>query len=125
MTIKKVTDLVLWQKAMDFTVAVYTSSQRFPRSEAYGLTKQIRSAAVSISSNIAEGYEQLTTGNYIRFLGIAKGSLGEVETQIYLARRLNYLDLQSTERLFEQSTEIGRLLNGLLRSLRKSDLPRH
>ncbi len=119
---KEVMDLILWQRAMDFVETVYRVTQAFPRSEIYGLTKQVRAAAVSIPSNIAEGYEQLTTGNFIRFLGMAKGSLGEAETQLHLAHRLNFLDHESLDRVLCLSSEVGRILNGLIKSLRSKGL---
>jgi four helix bundle protein len=118
MTIRKATDLVVWQKAMDFAVAVYASTQQFPRAELFGLTRQIRNSAASVPCNVAEGHEQLTTSNYIRYLGIARGSLGEVETQIHLATRLHYLNEACCQRLLGQSSEVGRLLYGLIESLR-------
>ena len=113
-------DLIVWQKAMDFAVAVYRSSQMFPKSEIFGLSRQIRNSAVSIRSNVAEGHAQLTTVNYIRYLGIAKGSLRETETHIHLARRLNYITQEIFENLLVQSSELGRLLHGLLKALRQT-----
>jgi four helix bundle protein len=123
MALQKVTDLILWQKSMDFAESVYLCTHSFPKTEIYGFTKQVRSAAVSIPSNVAEGYEQLTTGNFIRFLGIAKGSLAQVETQLHLACRLKYLDQNVLDGLLSRSSEIGRLLHGLLKALRRNQSP--
>ena len=84
-------DLKVWQKSMDLVVECYRQTDQFPKSELYGLTSQIRRAAVSISSNIAEGKGRRSTGSYLYSLNISYGSLLEVETQIEIAARLNYL----------------------------------
>ena len=108
-------DLVVWQKAVAFVTEVYRATQSFPTDERFGLTSQIRRAAVSIPSNIAEGQGRLTRGEFRQFLGHAKGSLCEVETQLIIAQNLGYLsDPQS---LLAQLHEVARLLNGLLSSL--------
>ncbi len=84
-------DLVVWQKATDFVIQIYEITKRFSREEAYGLSAQLRRAAVSIPSNIAEGQGRLTEGEFRQFLGHSRGSLLEVETQFEIARRLKYL----------------------------------
>ena len=84
-------NLIVWQKAYAFALEVYKAAKNFPRDEIYGLTSQIRRAAVSVSANIAEGYERQHRKEYIQFLMIAKGSLGEVETHLMFARDLAYL----------------------------------
>jgi four helix bundle protein len=89
----------------------------FPKEEIYGLTSQIRRAAVSIPCNIAEGQGRLTRGEFKQFLGHARGSLLELQTQITIAKRLTFLDEASTLSLMKSSTEIQRMLNGLLESL--------
>jgi four helix bundle protein len=94
---------------------VYRQTKSFPKEEQYGLTSQLRRAAVSVPSNIAEGQGRLTTGEFRQFLGHAKGSLAEVETQLMIARNLGYL--ADSQPLLEQTSEVARLLNGLLRSL--------
>jgi len=81
-------DLVVWQRAMQLTVAIYRLSQKFPREEIYGLTSQIRRSAVSVPSNIAEGHGRLNSGEYRQFLGIARGSNFELQTQLEIARAL-------------------------------------
>ena len=94
------------------------STQSFPPNERFGLTAQIRRAAVSVPSNIAEGQGRCTTGEFRQFLGHARGSLLEVQTQIFIARNLGYLNQSQGEALFERISEIGRLLNGLINSLK-------
>jgi four helix bundle protein len=115
--IRSYRDLVVWQKAMELVEKVYLATRAFPREEVYGLTSQLRRSAVSIPSNIAEGQSRMTSGEFVQFLGIARGSLAEVETQILLSQRLAYLTMDSTQPLLDLSSDIGRLLNGLLRSL--------
>jgi four helix bundle protein len=102
---------------MALVLEVYRSTQAFPRSETYGLTSQLRRAAVSIPSNIAEGQARLSTGEFKQFLGNARGSLMEVETQIIIARDLGYLERHASENLLSAAAEVGRILNGLLASL--------
>ncbi|MBL8792363.1 MAG: four helix bundle protein [Planctomycetia bacterium] len=109
-------DLLVWQKAIALVAQVYVVTRAFPREERYGLTSQIRRAAVSIPSNIAEGQARLTPGEFRQFLGIAKGSLAELDTQLIIAEKLGYLTTPCP--LFEQLAEVGRMLSGLLSSLR-------
>jgi four helix bundle protein len=110
-------DLIAWQKAMDFTEEIYKATRGFPRDELYGLTSQLRRAAVSIPSNIAEGQGRLTPGEFKQFLGHARGSLLETETQILLCGRLGYISAEETNRLLALSGEVGRILNGLISSI--------
>lgn len=102
---------------MTFVLDVYRSTQAFPRTETYGLVSQLRRAAVSIPSNIAEGQARLSTGEFKQFLGNARGSLMEVETQILLAQELGYLDPDQCAALISSAAEVGGILNGRLRSL--------
>lgn len=102
---------------MALVLDVYRSTQTFPRTETYGLVSQLRRAAVSIPSNIAEGQARLSTGEFRQFLGNARGSLMEVETQILLAQELGYLERDERNNLLSTSAEVGRILNGLLNSL--------
>jgi four helix bundle protein len=97
---------------------IYLSTQSFPANERFGLTAQIRRAAVSIPSNIAEGQGRCTTGEFRQFLGHARGSLLEVETQIFLAMNLGYLSQSQGGALFTRVSELGRILNGLINSLK-------
>jgi four helix bundle protein len=108
-------DLLVWQKAMALVTRVYVVTRSFPREEMYGLTSQIRRAAVSIPSNIAEGQARTTRGEFRHFLGIAKGSLAELDTQLIVAENLGYLAEPAP--LFDQLTEVGRMLSGLFSSL--------
>ncbi|HMC63380.1 MAG TPA: four helix bundle protein [Gemmataceae bacterium] len=117
MTVRHYRDLIVWQKAMDFVVAVYKACACFPREELFGLTAQVRKAAVSVPSNIAEGQGRDTTRDFLHFLSIARGSLQEVETQLLLAERFAYVNGEETERLLGLSAEVIRLINGLCKSL--------
>src|SRR5215213_6247892 len=117
-TVKGYRDLLVWQKGMDLAEDVYKTTNTFPRSELYGLTSQMRRAAISIASNIAEGQGRNSTGEFIQFLGIAKGSVAEIETQLELACRLQMLSSVDTLRLTNQANEIGRMLTGLIAKLR-------
>jgi four helix bundle protein len=117
MKVKNYQELIAWQKAMDLVEEVYKASQDFPREEIYGLTGQIRRAAVSIASNIAEGQGRRTTADFLRHLSIVYGSLREVETQILIARRLKYVTQTRLEEVMSLAGEVGRLLNGLMASL--------
>lgn len=103
---------------------VYRYTQEFPKIDTYGLTSQLRRAAVSVPSNIAEGHARLTTGEYKHFLGNARGSLAEVDTQILLATELGYLAKNQCDALLNSTAEVGRMLNGLINSLnRKQNAP--
>ncbi len=113
--IKDYKDLVVWQRAMALVTAVYQATGGFPKEELYGLTSQIRRAAVCVPSNIAEGQARLTRGEFRQFLGQAKGSLSELETQLLIAQNLGYLPDACA--LLSQKAEVTRLLNGLLISL--------
>jgi four helix bundle protein len=117
MTVKSYHDLIVWQKAMNLVTQIYRVTKEFPRDEIYGLTAQLRKAAVSVPSNIAEGQGRFSTREFIRFLSIAHGSLCETETQILIAERLLYIDEQVRNQLMSLSAEVGRLLHGLVRAL--------
>lgn len=119
MAIQSYRELIAWQKAMDLVESVYRVTLKFPREEIYSLTTQLRRAAISIPSNIAEGQGRNTTRDFLHFLAIALGSLKEVETQLLIAERLTYITKPITVTLLEQTTEVGRLLNGLSNSLKK------
>ncbi|WP_145377657.1 four helix bundle protein [Symmachiella dynata] len=116
-------DLVAWQKAMDIVEAVYRATSTFPADERFGLTQQLRRAVVSVPSNIAERQGRKSTNEFIHFLSIAKGSLCEVETQLIIAQRLGYLQNELLDQLLTQSDEVGRIMNGLTRSLAKKTKP--
>ena len=110
-------DLVTWQKSMDFAEAGYILSQNFPDTERYSLTSQLRRAATSVPSNIAEGEGRFTKPDFKRFLSIAHGSLREAETQILLAIRLQYLTEDAAQSTLSLAGEVGKLIHGLAKSL--------
>jgi four helix bundle protein len=110
-------DLLVWQKSMALVTEIYRLSKAFPKDEAYGLASQMRRCAVSIPSNMAEGYGRNSTGDYIRFLYIATGSLYELQTQIEIALNLQYMNKTDFDKLYESSREIERMLNSLTRKL--------
>jgi four helix bundle protein len=115
--IKAYFDLDVWNKAMDLVVAVYQVSASFPREEAFGLSSQVRRAAVSVPSNIAEGHSRKSTAEFMRHISIAQGSLSELETQLLISERLGYITSGQQEELLGASSEIGKMLNGLQVSL--------
>src|SRR5262245_18200016 len=108
MSVRHYTELIAWQKAMDLVVEVYRSTDSFPQREVFGLTNQMRRAAVSIPSNIAEGQGRATTKDFLLFLYIARGSLQELETQILLAYRLAFLSGEVKQTLLGAATELAR-----------------
>lgn len=114
---KSYRDLVAWQQAMDFVVAIYQEIERWPSHERYGLTQQLRRCAVSVASNIAEGQGRRSNREFSQFLRIALGSLQEAETQILIAARLGFCSNGTEESLLRQSASIGRLVQGLRRSI--------
>jgi four helix bundle protein len=111
-------DLIAWQKSMLLAREIYRSTNAFPRLETYGLVAQLRRAAISIPSKIAEGHERLSTGDYRQFLGHALGSLMEIETQILLSENLGYMEKIKSDDLLQRTAEVAKILHGLLRSLR-------
>jgi four helix bundle protein len=119
MTVRRYTDLVAWQKAMDLVEQVYRLTKGFPKEEIYGLTSQLRRAAVSIPCNIAEGQCRNGRREYIHHLSIALGSLGELETQILIAERLGYIHKSASKEFAAAASETGRIIVGLMNSLEK------
>jgi four helix bundle protein len=111
-------DLIVWQRARTLAGEVYRATEGFPAKEVYGLTSQMRRAAVSVVSNIAEGQGRLTKGEFQQFLGHARGSLLELESQIAIALDLKYLDTGESSGFESKTVEVRRLLNGLIESLR-------
>lgn len=111
-------DLKAWQQAMDLVIDIYRMTRLFPNEERYGLTAQVRRASVSVASNIAEGKGRASDKEVVHFLSNSRGSLFEVETQIAIAARLGYLAESQSSELLEKASEVGRLLNGLIRSLK-------
>ena len=119
MTIQSYRQLIAWQKSMELVRQIYEITKTFPKEEVYGLTSQIRRAAVSVPSNIAEGQGRDSTKEFLHHLSIAYGSLIEVETQILIAESLNYLKTEEVKLILEKTAEAGRLINGLSRSLKQ------
>ena len=115
--LKNYKELKVWQKAYRLCLEIYRVTRNFPREEIYGLTSQIRRAAVSVPSNIAEGYGRQTTREYIQSLYIAYGSNCELETQILLSGDLGYVEAQNFERLQREVEDIERMLKALIKSL--------
>ena len=110
-------DLIVWQRAITLVTEVYRATQSFPRNETYGLTSQLRRSAVSVASNIAEGQGRISKLEFRHFLGVARGSLLEMETQLVIASNLDYVSQDTTDRLSACSGEVSRLLHGLMQSL--------
>jgi four helix bundle protein len=112
-------DLIAWRKAMDLVSALYDATEGFPKREIYSLTDQMRRAAVSIPSNIAEGQAHFSPREFRHFLRHAHGSLAELETQILIAQRRTYLTESQAAELLRRTHEVGRILSGLLSSLKE------
>lgn len=116
-------DLIVWQEAKSLAVDIYDLSDRFPRREMFGLTSQIRRAAVSVPSNIAEGQGRLTRGEFLQFLGHARGSLTEVVTQLEICADRKYISAQELKAAETKAFNVLRLLNALMDSLREKRIP--
>ena len=113
-------DLIVWQKSMDLVVSVYRATESFPKAEVYGLTSQIRRAVTSIPANIAEGQGRRLTKEFLYFLANARGSLWELDTHLESAQRLGFLSSEVHVDLRSHLDEVGRILNGLMRSVASS-----
>jgi four helix bundle protein len=111
-------DLIVWQRAIELTTAIYKLTAAFPSSEQFGLTNQLRRASVSIASNIAEGYGRNTRGEYLQFLGHARGSNFEVKTQLVIARTVGFGHEKEGKQADDLSDEVGRMLVALMKKLR-------
>ena len=111
-------DLIAWNKAMELVTEIYRVTKKFPKDELFGLISQLRRAATSIPSNIAEGKGRLSKGEFRQFLGNARGSLAELETQILIAQNLNYLDETEANRILAIVEEVGKIINGLLTAVK-------
>lgn len=119
MTVKNYRDLIVWQKAMDLVVAVYELSAKFTRDEIFGLTFQVRKAAVSAPSNIAEGQSRWSTKEFLHHLSIAHGTVAEVETQTFVAIRVKYVTQEEASTVLNLSIEVKKLINALANTLEK------
>jgi four helix bundle protein len=119
--IRSYRDLIVWQKAMALAALCYAKTRSFPRSEAFGLTTQIRRAAASIPANIAEGNGRENTGSYIQFLRISQGSLKELETHVMLSQTVELMKAQDADQVLEMTEEVGKLLRSLIRALQDKE----
>ena len=117
--VKSYRDLEVWQKSMDLVVECYHVTGKLPKAETFGLSSQLQRAAVSIPANIAEGRARKHTKEFIQHLSIAYGSLAELETHILISERLRYIDSDLTNKLIERTSTVGRMINGLRRSLKR------
>ncbi len=117
--VREYRDLLVWQDSMDLVVAIYRVTATFPKEERYSLVDQLRRAAVSVPSNVAEGHGRSRTGDYLRHLSVSVGSLNEVETQVQIARRLEYITEEDQRQLLDSCNAIAKMLGGLIRSLRR------
>ena len=115
--IRSYRDLKVWQRAMDLTVRTYEFTRRFPAEEQYGLISQMRRAAFSVPANIAEGQARRSKKEFLQMLGIARGSLAELETFVTLSERLDLIRSETGDSLLEECAEINRMMNGLTRAL--------
>jgi four helix bundle protein len=116
--VKSYKDLLIWQKGIELTEKVYQLVKSFPNEELYALTSQIKRCTISIPSNIAEGYGRKSTKNYIQFLRISRGSLFELETQLIIANKLNYItDKEIADTIFNLIAEEGKMLNSFIKKL--------
>ena len=115
--IKTFKDLTVWQETMNLVEMIYLQTRNFPKEEMYGLTSQVRRAAVSIPANIAEGNGRKNRKEYLHFLSIANGSMTELETHLLIAERLKFLTKETAEQLQTQLQSVGRLLTALRKSL--------
>jgi four helix bundle protein len=112
-------DLVVWQRAVQMSLEIYTLTSSFPASERFGLTNQLRRASVSVASNIAEGYGKSSRGEYLSFLGHARGSNGEVQTQLVISKGLGFGTEESLQQAESLSNEVGRMLVVMMRKLKR------
>lgn len=119
MPIENYRQLKVWEKAIPLVKQVYQLTGEFPKSEQYGLTSQLRRAAISIPSNIAEGYCRKSTKEYLRHINIAYASLAEIEAQLFIAVELGFMEQSLLADLEIQTEELGRMLNGLTAALEK------
>lgn len=117
MSVKSYKDLKIWQRSMDMIELIYRITEDFPSKESFGLVSQMRRAAVSVPSNIAEGYGRQSTGSYSQFLSVARGSLFELETQVEICIRLKYIHKTESEKLVAEIVEISKMISSLISKL--------
>ena len=111
--------LDLWKRSIDFVVAIYRLTDNFPKEEKFGLTSQLRRAAVSVAANVAEGAAKTSTKDFRRYLSNSQGSASEIETELQIALRLNYVDEADFKILSKDLDDVGRMITGLSRSLER------
>ena len=119
--IRKYEDLIVWRKARDLVLQVYRVTKQFPKEERFGLVQQLRRSAASVATNIAEGFGRYHTKEFINFLYISRGSLYETEYSLSLSYDLKFISLQGYSGMKNLSLEVGRMLNGLIRSLKNTN----
>jgi len=124
MPLQNFQELNVWKKAYELTLLIYKETEKFPKSEVFGLSSQLRRAAVSIASNIAEGYQRQHGGEYVQFLSIAFGSCAEVETQLLLCQDLHYLSENNSQILINLLTEVGKMLYALIAKIKEQNVRR-
>jgi len=117
-TIKSFEELIIWQEARKFTNSIYKLTKKYPQEELYGLTSQMRRAAVSVMSNIAEGFDRRTTKEFISFLIIARASVSEVQNDLYISLDLNYINTENFQTNYDYAQKIAKLINGLITYLK-------
>jgi four helix bundle protein len=121
-TFQRFEEINAWQKSRELTRDIYRITKQGSFSKDFGLRDQIRNASASVMSNIAEGFERSGNGEFCQFLSIAKGSIGEVKSQLYIAVDQEYLDKDTFDALFSTATEISKMINGLMSHIRESSL---
>jgi four helix bundle protein len=118
-TVTSFRDLGVWKAGITLVLECYAIADQFPKHELFGLASQLRRAAVSVPANIAEGHERSSTKDFIRFLLIARGSLAELETHVEIGKQRRYLTSEQEQCVLRQTRQVGQMLNGLLRALRR------
>jgi four helix bundle protein len=118
--IKSFTDLVAWQKAHQLVINIYKTTDKFPKKEIFGLINQMRRCAVSITSNVAEGFSRQGVKEKIQFYYLALGSITELQNQLLIAKDINYLSKEKFDELAKQTIEVHKLINGLIKSLKNA-----
>lgn len=117
MRIRNYKNLLVWQKAMDLVVEIYNITKLLPKEETYCISDQLRRSAVSVPSNIAEGQSRNSVKEFIQFLAIARGSLAELETQLIICERVNMITINDIIKAQDLSSEVGKMINGLISNL--------
>jgi four helix bundle protein len=115
--IKNYQELNIWKRSVEMAIEIYNTSKNFPKEDLYGLTSQMRRASVSIPSNIAEGFNRYHNKEFRQFLYVNLGSCAEVETQLFIAQRLNYVDQEKASKLIKELGEIGKMINSLIKKI--------